>query len=48
MNWRHETVKMGVTPGNRRDTDPYITSQGARPEDAREDGRIHGRSHARA
>jgi hypothetical protein len=48
MNWRRETVKMGVPPGHPQGVGPeaYLngTSQGATPEDAREDGQIHGRS----
>ena len=47
MNWRYETVKMSVPPGNRRDSDPeaYLnsTSQGVSPEDARKDAHIRGR-----
>jgi hypothetical protein len=46
MNWRHETVKMGVQPGSRRDSNSVLdsTSQGAWPEDARKDAHIRGRN----
>ena len=50
MNWRFETVKVGVPPGTRpavpRKPEAYLnsTSQGARPEDDRKDTQIRGRS----
>jgi hypothetical protein len=48
MNWRHETVKMGVQPDKPQELEPeaYLnsTSQGARSEDARKDAHIRGRS----
>ena len=55
MNCRGETVKMGVQPGNRRDSDPcptpqcvagYACSELAEgwPEDARKDADIRSRS----
>ena len=48
MNYRRETMKMGVPPGNRRVlvSEAYLngTSQEPTPEDAREEGHIRGRS----
>jgi len=55
MDWRFETVKVAVPPGNRRGlSGAYlnITSQGdsvlslpeGTPEDAQKDGHIRGRS----
>ena len=50
MNCRHETEKMGVQPGKRRDSNSVLdsTSQGAWPKDARRNGHILGCSHAKA
>ena len=47
MNCRRETVKMGVPPGNRRDSNLRRTGQyvaGCVAEDARKDAHISGRS----
>ncbi len=47
MKHRDETVEMAGLPGNRRDEDQRRTVQyveGPRPEDARRDGQIRGRS----
>ena len=48
MNYRRETMKMGVPPGNRRVlvSEAYLngTSQEPTPEDAMEEGHIRGRS----
>jgi len=46
MNCRHETVKMGVHPGNHRDSNSVLdsTSQGPWPEDAMKDAHILGHS----
>ena len=48
MNYRRETMKMGVPPGNRRVlvSEAYLngTSQEPTTEDARKDDHIRGRS----
>ncbi len=48
MNWRGETVKMAMPPGNPQGvgSESYLnsTSQGPTPEDARKDSHRRGRS----